>query len=204
MPNNERSKHVTQGVARSANRAMYYAMGYKDEDFDKPMIGVANGHSTITPCNAGLQKLADAAIAAIEKCGRECAGVRHADGVGRDQHGHRRHEVFAGIARSHRRFDRNLRARPVDGRRARDRRLRQEHAGRRDGDRALQRARDLRLWRHRETGSLQRQGPHDRVVVRSSRRIHRRPLESKRISRKSSAAACRVRARAAACTPPTR
>jgi len=69
MPNNERSKHVTQGVARSANRAMYYAMGYKDEDFDKPMIGVANGHSTITPCNAGLQKLADAAIDAITKCG---------------------------------------------------------------------------------------------------------------------------------------
>ncbi|HVG05075.1 MAG TPA: dihydroxy-acid dehydratase [Burkholderiaceae bacterium] len=68
MPNNERSRHVTQGVARSANRAMYYAMGYKDEDFDKPMIGVANGHSTITPCNAGLQKLADAAIAEIERC----------------------------------------------------------------------------------------------------------------------------------------
>jgi dihydroxyacid dehydratase/phosphogluconate dehydratase len=69
MPNNERSKHVTQGVARSANRAMYYAMGYQDEDFDKPMIGVANGHSTITPCNAGLQQLADAAIAEIRKCG---------------------------------------------------------------------------------------------------------------------------------------
>ncbi|MDQ3215381.1 MAG: dihydroxy-acid dehydratase [Pseudomonadota bacterium] len=68
MANNERSKHVTQGVARSANRAMYYAMGYKDEDFDKPMIGVANGHSTITPCNAGLQKLADAAISEIKRC----------------------------------------------------------------------------------------------------------------------------------------
>ena len=68
MAHNDRSKHVTQGVARSANRAMYYAMGYKDEDFDKPMIGVANGHSTITPCNAGLQKLADAAIAEIENC----------------------------------------------------------------------------------------------------------------------------------------
>ena len=65
MPNNERSKNVTQGVARSANRAMYYAMGYRDADFDKPMIGVANGHSTITPCNAGLQPLADAAVAAI-------------------------------------------------------------------------------------------------------------------------------------------
>jgi dihydroxy-acid dehydratase len=68
MPYNERSKHVTQGVARSANRAMYYAMGYQDADFDKPMVGVANGHSTITPCNSGLQKLADAAIAAIAEC----------------------------------------------------------------------------------------------------------------------------------------
>ena len=59
---NRRSRNVTQGIARSANRAMYYAMGYQDEDFDKPMIGVANGHSTITPCNSGLQKLADAAV----------------------------------------------------------------------------------------------------------------------------------------------
>ncbi len=48
---------------------MYYPMGYTRADFDKPMIGVANGHSTITPCNAGLQKLADAAIDAIEKAG---------------------------------------------------------------------------------------------------------------------------------------
>jgi dihydroxy-acid dehydratase len=48
---------------------MYYAMGYKKEDFDKPMIGVANGHSTITPCNSGLQKLADAAIEAIHGAG---------------------------------------------------------------------------------------------------------------------------------------
>jgi dihydroxy-acid dehydratase len=68
MAYNNRSKNVTQGVARSANRAMYYAMGYKDEDFDKPMVGVANGHSTITPCNSGLQKLADAAIEAITGC----------------------------------------------------------------------------------------------------------------------------------------
>jgi dihydroxy-acid dehydratase len=68
MAHNTRSRNVTQGVARSANRAMYYAMGYKDEDFDKPMVGVANGHSTITPCNSGLQKLADAAIEAIAGC----------------------------------------------------------------------------------------------------------------------------------------
>jgi len=60
---------VTEGVARAPNRSMYYAMGYKEEDFVKPMVGVANGHSTITPCNSGLQKLADAAIAALESSG---------------------------------------------------------------------------------------------------------------------------------------
>ena len=67
MAFNRRSKNITQGVARSPNRSMYYALGYKEEDFDKPMIGVANGHSTITPCNAGLQRLADAAIESIRK-----------------------------------------------------------------------------------------------------------------------------------------
>ncbi|CAB3730246.1 Dihydroxy-acid dehydratase [Achromobacter animicus] len=65
MPHNERSRHITEGVARAPNRAMYYALGYKEADFQKPMIGVANGHSTITPCNSGLQRLADAAIDAI-------------------------------------------------------------------------------------------------------------------------------------------
>ncbi len=69
MPSNERSKHITEGVARSPNRAMYYALGYEKADFDKPMIGIANGHSTITPCNAGLQPLADAAVAAIKAAG---------------------------------------------------------------------------------------------------------------------------------------
>ena len=67
MPFNRRSKNITQGVARSPNRSMYYALGYKEEDFDKPMIGIANGHSTITPCNSGLQKLADAAVESIRK-----------------------------------------------------------------------------------------------------------------------------------------
>ncbi len=69
MAGNDRSKHITEGVARSPNRAMYYAMGYQKEDFSNPMIGIANGHSTITPCNSGLQKLADAAIAATRAAG---------------------------------------------------------------------------------------------------------------------------------------
>ncbi|HEV7814338.1 MAG TPA: dihydroxy-acid dehydratase [Janthinobacterium sp.] len=66
---NRRSRNITEGVARSPNRSMYYAMGYETEDFDKPMIGVANGHSTITPCNSGLQKLADIAISTIKQAG---------------------------------------------------------------------------------------------------------------------------------------
>ncbi len=69
MAYNKRSQNITQGVARSPNRSMYYALGYQKEDFDKPMVGIANGHSTITPCNAGLQRLADAAVDAVKASG---------------------------------------------------------------------------------------------------------------------------------------
>lgn len=67
--NKLRSAAITEGKSRAPNRSMYYAMGYRDEDFGKPMIGVANGHSTITPCNSGLQRLADIAISGIKKSG---------------------------------------------------------------------------------------------------------------------------------------
>ncbi|RUS67718.1 Dihydroxy-acid dehydratase [Saezia sanguinis] len=69
MSSNRRSKNITEGPARAPNRSMYYGLGYKDEDFAKPMVGIANGHSTITPCNAGLQKLADVAVDAIRAAG---------------------------------------------------------------------------------------------------------------------------------------
>ncbi|ALV56313.1 MULTISPECIES: dihydroxy-acid dehydratase [Burkholderia] len=69
MSYNRRSKHITQGVARSPNRSMYYALGYQKDDFDKPMVGIANGHSTITPCNSGLQRLSDAAVDAVKAAG---------------------------------------------------------------------------------------------------------------------------------------
>ncbi|QHE86470.1 dihydroxy-acid dehydratase [Hydrogenophaga sp. BPS33] len=69
QPINSRSAHITQGKSRAPNRSMFYAMGYEESDFKKPMVGVANGHSTITPCNSGLQKLADAAVAGIEEAG---------------------------------------------------------------------------------------------------------------------------------------
>lgn len=69
MSSNRRSRNITEGVARAPNRSMYYAMGYQEADFAKPMIGVANGHSTITPCNSGLQRLADAAVEGIRSAG---------------------------------------------------------------------------------------------------------------------------------------
>ncbi len=69
MPLNKRSQLITKGVARSPNRAMLRAVGFGDGDFDKPIVGVANGHSTMNPCNAGIQPLVDRAIAALKEAG---------------------------------------------------------------------------------------------------------------------------------------
>src|SRR6202008_3929808 len=65
MSLNNRSKAITQGVERAPNRAMLRAVGFGDADFDKPIIGIANGYSTITPCNAGLNDLAIRAEKAV-------------------------------------------------------------------------------------------------------------------------------------------
>ncbi|MDR2709959.1 MAG: dihydroxy-acid dehydratase [Burkholderiales bacterium] len=69
MSYNRRSRLITQGVARSPNRAMLRAVGFGDNDFEKPIIGVANGHSTMNPCNAGIQPLTDRAIEALKEVG---------------------------------------------------------------------------------------------------------------------------------------
>ena len=69
MSENRRSQAVTQGVQRSPNRAMLRAVGFKDEDFTKPIVGVANGYSTITPCNMGIDGLAKRAEASVRAAG---------------------------------------------------------------------------------------------------------------------------------------
>ncbi len=69
MSFNRRSRLITQGIARSPNRAMLRAVGFGDDDFEKPIVGVANGHSTMNPCNAGIQPLVDRAMAALEAAG---------------------------------------------------------------------------------------------------------------------------------------
>lgn len=69
MPENLRSRVVTEGNARTPNRAMLRAVGFQDEDFTKPIVGVANGYSTITPCNMGLGDLAQRAEAGVLQAG---------------------------------------------------------------------------------------------------------------------------------------
>jgi dihydroxy-acid dehydratase len=69
MPNKLRSSAITEGVQRAPNRAMLRAVGFGDGDFGKPIVGIANAHSTITPCNAGLDELAHRAEAAVLAAG---------------------------------------------------------------------------------------------------------------------------------------
>jgi dihydroxy-acid dehydratase len=69
MSDNFRSRTITHGVERTPNRAMLRAVGFSDADFEKPIIGVANGYSTITPCNAGLNVLTERAVEALAAAG---------------------------------------------------------------------------------------------------------------------------------------
>jgi dihydroxy-acid dehydratase len=66
---NLKSSAITAGVQRTPNRAMLRAVGFGDGDFGKPIIGIANGYSTITPCNAGLDVLARRAEASVRGAG---------------------------------------------------------------------------------------------------------------------------------------
>ena len=69
MSDHLRSAAITQGVQRAPNRAMLRAVGFQDADFEKPIVGIASGWSTITPCNAGLDLLARRAESAARAAG---------------------------------------------------------------------------------------------------------------------------------------
>ncbi len=77
MADNWRSKLITGGDVRAPNRAMLRAVDFNDGDFEKPIVGVANGHSNMNPCNAGIQPLVDRAMEAI----REAGGMPQVFGV---------------------------------------------------------------------------------------------------------------------------
>src|SRR4026208_2497313 len=69
MALNKRSRLITHGDARSPHRALLRAAGFGDTDFEKPIVGVANGHSNMNPCNAGIQPLVDRAMSALREVG---------------------------------------------------------------------------------------------------------------------------------------
>ena len=60
---------ITRGLTRTPNRSMFYALGLRPDDFTKPIIGIASGHSTITPCNAGIQRIVDELALSVKELG---------------------------------------------------------------------------------------------------------------------------------------
>jgi dihydroxy-acid dehydratase len=64
-----RSKDVTEGLERAAQRGMLRAVGMTDEDFPKPQIGIASSWNEITPCNMSLARLAIAAKEGVHAAG---------------------------------------------------------------------------------------------------------------------------------------
>src|SRR5512132_1390156 len=65
MTTPRRSRAITEGDERAPNRSMLRAVGFGDADFAKPIVGVANAHSNLTPCNVGIGPLADRAMEAL-------------------------------------------------------------------------------------------------------------------------------------------
>ncbi len=69
MALNRRSRVITDGDERAANRSMLYPVGFTAADFGKPIVGIPHGHSTMLPCNAGIQSLVDRAVEALRAAG---------------------------------------------------------------------------------------------------------------------------------------
>jgi dihydroxy-acid dehydratase len=68
-PSRPRSTEVTAGRDRAGARSMLRAVGFTDDDFERPQVGVASSWNEVTPCNIHLDKLADAAKAGVRLAG---------------------------------------------------------------------------------------------------------------------------------------
>ena len=91
---------------------MLRAVGFTDEDFAKPQVGIASTWNMVTPCNMHIDGLARHAGAGADARRREERAVQHDHGLGRHRERHARHALFARVARGHRRLDRDRRRRP--------------------------------------------------------------------------------------------
>src|SRR5213593_2329417 len=169
MADNWRSRTITQGAARSPNRAMLRAVGFGDGDFEKAIVGVASGHSTMNPCNAGIQPLVDSAIAAAKAAGAmpQVFGFPTVtDGIGMGTEGMKyslvSREVIADA------IETSVNGQCMDGvliTGGCDKNMRagaDEHPG------------HLRLRGHDQTGRVEGQVAHHRLALRGGRRLCRR------------------------------
>ena len=97
-----RSRQITEGASRAGARAMLRAVGFTDADFAKPIVGVANGYSNVTPCNVGIDGLARRAEAALKSAGampQVFGTITVSDGISMGTEGD---EVLARVPRGHR------------------------------------------------------------------------------------------------------
>src|SRR5215471_17146749 len=69
MALNRRSRVITEGDTRAANRSMLYPVGFRPGDFGKPIVGIPHGYSTMLPCNAGILSLVTRAVDALKSAG---------------------------------------------------------------------------------------------------------------------------------------
>ena len=128
-----RSDQIKKGFERAPHRSLLRAVGLKDEDFDKPFVGIANSHVDIIPGHFFLQEYGRIAKEEIRKAGGVAVRVQHHRRRRRHRHGPRRHALQPALARAHRRLRRD------DDERAHARRarlhpeLRQDRAGHADG-----------------------------------------------------------------------
>ena len=188
MPLNQHSRAITEGDQRAPNRAMLRAVGFGDGDFAKPIVGIANGYSTITPCNAGLDVLAHRAEAAISAGGgmpQMFGTITVSDGISMGTEGMKyslvSREVIADA------IETACGAQSMDGV-TRRRRVRQEHAGCHDRDGADEHPRGVRLRRDHQAGAPWRARPHGRERLRGggpARRRQPRAAEFEAVERKA-------------------
>ena len=204
MPSNRRSRLITQGVARSPNRAMLRAVGFGDGDFEKPIVGVANGHSTMNPCNAGIQPLVDRAMAALKAAGAmpQVFGFPTVtDGIGMGTEGMKyslvSREVIADsieVAVNGQLMDGVLCVGGCD----------KNMPGSMMAMARINVPGDLRLRRHDQARALEGPGAHHRLAVRGGRRVRRRQDVEGGLRRHRAQRVPDASARAAASTRPTR
>ena len=146
------SRLVVDGAKQAPSRGMLRAVGFADADFTKPQVGIASTWANLTPCNMHLAELAREAAAGVDAAGAKSVHLQHHHGFRRHLDGLAGHALLAGVARGHRRFDRDGGRRRGLRRLRRHRRLRQEHARLRDGDRADGPPGGVRLRRHDPPG----------------------------------------------------